>query len=88
MADKEKVFISAAAGGLGHICVQWAKLRGCHVVGTCSTKEKSDMLKKLGCDRVINYKQENIDEVLTKEYPVSHQLIRELITLIVIIDNV
>ena len=57
-------------GVLGHICVQWAKLKGCHVIGTCSSKEKVDFLKKLGCDRVINYREENMDEVLTKEYPV------------------
>ena len=40
------------------------------MIGTCSSQEKVDLLKSLGCVRVINYKQESIDDVLTKEYPV------------------
>lgn len=40
------------------------------MIGTCSSKGKVELLKSLGCDRVINYKEENIDDVLTKEYPV------------------
>ncbi len=55
----------------GHIGVQWAKQRGCYVIGTTSSTEKQKLLKELGCDRVINYREENIDEVLTKEFPVS-----------------
>lgn len=55
---------------LGHIAVQWAKQRRCHVIGTCSSKDKTNLLKSLGCDRVINYKEESIDDVLTKEYSV------------------
>jgi len=55
----------------GHICVQWAKQKGCYVIGTTSSKEKEKLLKELGCDRVINYREESIDEVLTKEFPVS-----------------
>ena len=58
---------------LGHIGVQWAKQRGCHVIGTCSSQDKVDLLKSLGCDRVINYKQESLDDVLTKEYPVINR---------------
>ena len=57
---------------LGHICVQWAKKRGCHVIGTTSSPEKAEALKKLGCDRVINYKTEDLSEVLSKEYPVRY----------------
>jgi NADPH-dependent curcumin reductase CurA len=54
----------------GHIAVQWAKLKGAHVIGLTSTKQKANVLKELGVDRVINYKEENIDDVLTNEYPV------------------
>ncbi len=54
----------------GHIAVQWAKLKGCHVIGLTSSKRKSEMLTGLGVDRVINYKEESIDDVLTNEYPV------------------
>lgn len=65
----EKVFISAAAGGFGHLAVQLAKDKGCHVIGTCSSEEKTKYLKSLGCDHVINYKTEDLYNVLKKTYP-------------------
>ncbi|KAJ3038545.1 Prostaglandin reductase 3 [Rhizophlyctis rosea] len=65
----ETVLITAAAGGAGQMAVQLAKLAGNRVIGTCSSDEKGGMLKEIGCDRVINYKKESIDEVLKKEYP-------------------
>lgn len=68
MKAGETVLVTAAAGGTGQFAVQLAKLEGCHVIGTCSTPEKVDFLKKLGCDRVINYREENIAEVLKSEY--------------------
>jgi NADPH:quinone reductase-like Zn-dependent oxidoreductase len=37
----------------------------------CSSQQKVELLKELGCDRVINYKEEDIDEVLSREFPVS-----------------
>ena len=65
---KDVVLVTAAAGGTGTFAVQLAKLKGCHVIGTCSSASKVDFLKELGCDRVINYKEESLDEVLKKEY--------------------
>ncbi|CAG2116802.1 unnamed protein product, partial [Medioppia subpectinata] len=47
----ETVLITAAAGGTGHIGVQWAKYKGCHVIGMASAPEKIKLLKELGCDR-------------------------------------
>ncbi|XP_005100049.1 prostaglandin reductase-3 [Aplysia californica] len=64
----ETVLVTAAAGGTGQFAVQIAKLAGCHVIGTCSSPEKVDFLKSIGCDRVINYKKENFEEVIKKEY--------------------
>lgn len=75
----ETVLITAAAGGAGHIAVQWAKAADCHVIATCSTEEKEKVLKELGCDRIINYKKENLDEVLTKEYQNGVNVIWETI---------
>eukprot|EP00667_Euglena_gracilis_P008369 EG_transcript_8467 len=65
----ETVLITAAAGALGHFAVQVAKQAGCHVIGTCSSAEKRALLAQLGCDRIINYKEEDAAEVLSKEYP-------------------
>lgn len=64
----ETVLVTAAAGGTGIFAVQLAKLAGAHVIGTCSSDEKVKMLKSLGCDRVINYKTESVNQVLRKEY--------------------
>jgi NADPH-dependent curcumin reductase CurA len=67
--DGDTVAVSAAAGGLGHFVVQFAKLRGCHVIGITGNDDKIEMLRKLGVDRAINYRRENVREVLEKEYP-------------------
>ncbi|RLN97400.1 hypothetical protein BBJ28_00026104 [Nothophytophthora sp. Chile5] len=69
LSTNETVFVTAAAGGAGQFVVQLAKMAGNHVIGTCSSDEKAEHLKKLGCDRVINYNKESIDAVLKKEYP-------------------
>ncbi len=65
----DTVAVSAAAGGLGHFVVQLAKLRGCHVIALTGSEEKRALLGQLGADRVINYKQDNLRDILTTEYP-------------------
>ena len=65
----ETVAVSAAAGGLGHIVVQLAKLAGNHVIALTSSDSKAALLRELGADRVINYQRENVNEVLAREYP-------------------
>lgn len=56
----EKVLVTAAAGGTGQFAVQLAKLAGCHVIATCGGPDKAVMLKRLGADRVIDYKTEDL----------------------------
>eukprot|EP00884_Botryococcus_braunii_P020803 jgi/Botrbrau1/7406/Bobra.0112s0007.2 len=68
MRETDTVLVTAAAGGTGHFAVQLAKLAGCHVVATCGGKEKAAALKELGADRVIDYKSEEVAEVLDREY--------------------
>ena len=75
----EKVLITAAAGGTGHIAVQWAKKAGCFVIGTTSSDEKAAFLKQLGCDHVINYKHEDLGTVLKTQYPDGIDVIWETI---------
>ncbi|CAO3600504.1 unnamed protein product [Absidia cylindrospora] len=69
MKSGETVLVTAAAGGTGQFAVQLAKLAGNHVIGTCSSDDKVEMLKRMGCDRVINYKKEDFKKVLKDEYP-------------------
>lgn len=79
MKSNEVVLVTAAAGGTGHIAVQLAKLAGNHVVGTCGSEQKADLLKKLGCDRIINYRLENLERVLKSEYPHGVNLVFDCI---------
>ncbi|MDZ8052973.1 MAG: zinc-binding dehydrogenase [Aulosira sp. ZfuVER01] len=75
MKSNEVVLVTAAAGGTGHIAVQLAKLAGNHVVGTCSSEAKAKLLRQLGCDRIINYRTENLNQALKQEYPNGINLI-------------
>jgi NADPH-dependent curcumin reductase CurA len=75
MKSNEVVLVTAAAGGTGHIAMQLAKLAGNHVIGTCGSEQKVELLKKLGCDRIINYRTENLDQVLKNEYPKGINLV-------------
>lgn len=59
----QRVLIQAAAGGVGHLAVQFAKIDGTYVVGTASEKNKQ-FLKSLGVDLFIDYKNEKFDEIV------------------------
>ena len=59
----QKVLITAAAGGVGHLAVQFAKLNGAYVYGTSSEKNEK-FLKSLGIDRVINYRKEKFEDIV------------------------
>lgn len=52
----ETVVVSGAAGAVGLIVGQLAKIQGCRVVGTAGSEEKVAHLKALGFDEAINYK--------------------------------
>jgi NADPH-dependent curcumin reductase CurA len=67
--DGETVAISAAAGGLGHLLVQLALLRGCHVIAVCGGPAKAAFVRSLGAQRVIDYRAEDVGAVLAAEYP-------------------
>ncbi len=68
LKDGETVAVSAAAGGLGHLIVQIAKSRGCRVVAICGGADKVAFVERLGADRVIDYRQESVAEVLANEF--------------------
>lgn len=56
----DTVLLHAAAGGVGLIVSQWAKLLGINVIGSVSSDEKAAVAKAHGCDHVIVYKREDI----------------------------
>ena len=56
----ESVLVHAAAGGVGTLAVQLAKLLGAGtVVGTASSNSKLDLARRLGADTAINYTEAN-----------------------------
>lgn len=65
----ETVAISAAAGGLGHLLVQLAVLKGCRVIGVAGGAEKCAFVASLGAERTIDYRAEDVGAVLAREYP-------------------
>lgn len=79
MKSNEVVLVTAAAGGTGHIAVQLAKLAGNHVIGTCSSEAKAKLLRELGCDRIINYRTQNLNQILKQEFNNGINLIFECV---------
>ncbi|RZU54533.1 NADPH2:quinone reductase [Krasilnikovia cinnamomea] len=56
----DTVLLHAAAGGVGLIFCQWAKLLGITVIGTVSTDEKAEVARRHGCTHTIVYRREDI----------------------------
>tara|TARA_B100000686_G_scaffold167462_1_gene174910 strand:+ start:365 stop:1372 length:1008 start_codon:yes stop_codon:yes gene_type:complete len=66
----ETVLISAAAGAVGNVAGQIAKIKGCNVVGITSSQEKADwLINQIGFDAVVNYKSENFYKEIRSACP-------------------
>lgn len=65
LKEGENVFVSAAAGAVGSVAGQIAKIKNCRVAGSCGTDEKVDyLLNDLGFDYAFNYKNVSIAKEL------------------------
>ena len=56
----DTVLLHAAAGGVGLIVSQWAKLLGLTVIGTVSSEAKAEVARAHGCDHTIDYSREDV----------------------------
>lgn len=56
----DTILLHAAAGGVGLIVSQWAKLLGLTVIGTVSTEAKAELARAHGCDHIIYYTREDV----------------------------
>jgi NADPH:quinone reductase-like Zn-dependent oxidoreductase len=59
----QRVLIHAAAGGVGHFAVQFAKVKGAYVIGTASAPHEA-FLRELGADEVIDYSKTPFETVV------------------------
>lgn len=65
----EVVVVSGAAGAVGSIVGQIAKIKGCKVIGFAGTDDKVEWLKSLGFDSVYNYKKVEVATALKEAAP-------------------
>jgi hypothetical protein len=64
------IYISGAAGAVGNVAGQLAKLRGCHVIGSAGSDEKLKfLLEECGFDHAFNYKTAPVLEQLNSAAP-------------------
>lgn len=68
--EGETVVVSGAAGAVGGLVGQIAKIKGCRVVGIAGGKQKCEFLvNELGFDAAIDYKNENVKQALGQTCP-------------------
>lgn len=60
MKAGDTILLHAAAGGVGLLAIQLAKLMGLRVIGTVSSEEKAEKAKAFGCDEIIFYRREDV----------------------------
>jgi len=62
----QSVLIFGGTGGVGHIGIQLAKAAGATVYATCSSESKAAMIKDLGVDYAINYRELDVEGYVNK----------------------
>ncbi len=70
LKDGEVVVVSGAAGAVGSVVGQIAKIKGCKVIGIAGGKDKCDyVVNELGFDACIDYKNDNVAAGLKEHCP-------------------
>ena len=65
----ETIFVHGGSGGVGSCVVQMAKAVGARVITTAGSDEKTDICRRLGADRVVNYKSEDVSAAIRQFAP-------------------
>ncbi|MDQ1241935.1 MAG: hypothetical protein QG550_1186, partial [Pseudomonadota bacterium] len=65
----ETVVVSGAAGAVGQVVGQIAKIKGCRVVGIAGGADKCAYLRSIGFDAAIDYKHEDVKAALRQHCP-------------------
>lgn len=90
LGSGETVCITAAAGGLGNMLTQLALAADNHVIAVCGNETKARWLLGKGVHRVIQYRDENLDEVIRSEYRDALDLVMDSVggtTFDTLVDN-
>ena len=69
LREGETVFVSGAAGAVGSIAGQIARLKGCRTIGSAGSPEKVDFCREIGFDHAFNYRDGNLPEQLREGAP-------------------
>ncbi len=70
LKDGERVFVSTAAGAVGSVAAQIAKIKGCYVVGSTGSDDKVRwLLEEAGLDAAVNYRAAPIGQALRVAAP-------------------
>ncbi|HWU68771.1 MAG TPA: NADP-dependent oxidoreductase [Stenotrophobium sp.] len=68
--EGETVVVSGAAGAVGQVVGQIARIKGCKVVGIAGGKDKCDyVVKELGFDGCVDYKASDLKSALRQQCP-------------------
>ncbi len=62
LQEGQTALVHAAAGGVGLLLCQMAKMRGAAVIGTAGTEEKAALAREAGADEVILYREQDFAE--------------------------
>ncbi len=65
----DTVVVSGAAGAVGQVVGQIAKIKGCRAIGIAGGKDKCDYLRSIGFDAAIDYKHEDVKSALKEHCP-------------------
>ncbi len=70
LKDGETVFVSGAAGAVGSLVGQIAKVKGCRVIGSAGSEDKvAHLVNELGFDHAFNYKNGELLQQLREGAP-------------------
>ncbi|KAF8321734.1 alcohol dehydrogenase [Clavulina sp. PMI_390] len=67
----DTIFVSTAAGAVGSVVVQLAKLNGLKVIGSTGDDSKLEYLREIGVDVPFNYKKESVWDILKANGPID-----------------
>ena len=67
----QTVFVSTAAGAVGSVVVQLAKLDGLKVIASSGSDEKAQFARDCGADISFNYKTQSTENILKEHGPIN-----------------